>query len=283
VRVGAFNIQKFSVRKLRSVSVLEHIVTIVSRYDLVLIQEVIDAEGDVVVRGLVQALHDRTGLPFDYAQSAPCGRTRSKERYAYVYRTDRFRLLESRLYPEPHDEFEREPYIARFAPSDSSSSNSSPAAVLQCIGCHIKPSQASAETGHLSEVYRWALTTASLAADDGKKGTDHQQRAGADWTLLMGDFNASGAYLGKRKQRVLLGSLAPWFDALIQDTDDTTVGVQDLAYDRLFVSKALATRVVPGQPHVYRFDTELSPGSVLPDAKAVSDHYPIQVSLLWPC
>lgn len=79
--------------------------------DLVALQEVMY---DTSITSLVSALNSVSGVSWNATTTIPIGKTSYKERYSIVYRTDRVTLLNSSVYNDVGDKFEREPQIAQF-------------------------------------------------------------------------------------------------------------------------------------------------------------------------
>lgn len=102
--MATWNIRMFSEKK-RSGHDLVQIASILSRYDLIAVQEIRDSQ---VMLKLIKHLPG-----YSYILSAPVGR-RNKEQYAFLYKKDGFKVLGSHIYPDKSDHFIREPYIAHF-------------------------------------------------------------------------------------------------------------------------------------------------------------------------
>ncbi|MFN0205302.1 MAG: deoxyribonuclease I [Planctomycetota bacterium] len=79
--------------------------------DLIALQEVMY---DTSVTSFISALQTVSGYSWAHTTTAAIGRTSYKERYSIVYRTDRVTLLNSYVYNDVGDKFEREPQIAQF-------------------------------------------------------------------------------------------------------------------------------------------------------------------------
>lgn len=79
--------------------------------DIVALQEVMY---DTSITSLISALNSISGFTWNATTTVAIGRTSYKERYSIVYRTDRVSLLNSYVYNDVGDKFEREPQVARF-------------------------------------------------------------------------------------------------------------------------------------------------------------------------
>ncbi|XP_025027390.1 deoxyribonuclease-1-like 2 isoform X3 [Python bivittatus] len=118
LRICAFNIQSFGDTKLSDQSISKIIVKILSQYDIILVQEVRDAD-----LSAVQELMER------------------------LNRTKSFSLMDKYQYPDPDSTFSRPPFVVKFAASGSKESE------LVLVPLHTSPSQAVAEIDALYDVY----------------------------------------------------------------------------------------------------------------------------------
>lgn len=258
VSVGAFNAQVFGLSKMATAGVPEAIVATMGRYDLVLLQEIRDASGASLLD--LEARLDGTGVAWSVVASNRLGRTRSKEQYAYIFREDRLKLLQSYHYEdglEPSmDQFEREPFVARFATLDE-------AYTFVTIPLHAAPDDAPIELSFLGDVEADALDA-----------------WGDPNILMLGDFNASCTYLTPSEMASLPTRADPTYAWWIEDTVDTTTTSTFCAYDRLVTHGDLTTRVVEGSASPFLFDRALGLGVDL--TRRVSDHYPVELLLELP-
>ncbi len=104
ITVASWNIRILS-DKSRDENELKIIADILSRYDLVAIQEVRDK---IVMDRLIKYLPE-----YDYIISEPVG-NKVKERYAYLYRSQLIEVLGSYIFPDNQNQFIREPFVAHF-------------------------------------------------------------------------------------------------------------------------------------------------------------------------
>lgn len=83
-----------------------------SLFDFIAVQEAMTAEG---IERFQQALEDETSVDWEAMYSHPIGRGSYKEKYAFVWRTDRVHYdTGAVVYLDSNDYFAREPYSARF-------------------------------------------------------------------------------------------------------------------------------------------------------------------------
>ncbi|NXU48822.1 DNAS1 protein, partial [Turnix velox] len=259
LKIGAFNIRAFGDTKMSNETIANIIVSILSEYDVILVQEVRDADLSSVNK-LMDQLSSTSPYPYQFLISVPLGRTSYKEQYLFIYRSDMVSVLGSYYYDDGcescgTDTFSREPFIVKF---------SSPTTQVQefvLVPLHSEPSSAVEEIDALYDVY--ADVVNKWATND---------------IIFLGDFNADCSYVtSSHWASIRLRS----FDAcqwLIPDSADTTVADTDCAYDRIVAcGTALRQDIEPGSATVNDFQETFHLQSK--DALAVSDHFPVEVTL----
>ncbi|XP_076455591.1 deoxyribonuclease-1-like [Babylonia areolata] len=259
LRVAAFNIRILGVKKLKKKDVTHILIKIISRYDLVVIQEVRDSSQTAIDKLVRQLNTIEADDPFDCVESERLGRSNCKEQYVFLYRRRRLQVADTYQYDDGIDDgsdvFQREPFAVRF---------SSPTTELKDFGViaiHTAPRDAVREIGALHTVYD--VTKAHWKLAD---------------ILIAGDFNADEGYVDEEDWCKIKLRTDRRFKWLIDDETDTTVGNTDRAYDRFVaVGKKLRKAILPGSAISYRFDDDLELSK--DDAEDVSDHYPIELKL----
>lgn len=168
IRVGAFNIQVFGREKLRDAQVAQTIAKIVSRYDLLFVQEIRDLSGEAFPQ-LVAEVQKISGRKFDFVISERLGRTDSKEQYAYLF--DRSKQISvASTWVAASRKFERPPFVADIRIGKNR---------VAFIGLHATPSDVANELGAIPAVLR-----------------DVEERLGKGIPqVILGDLNADCAYL----------------------------------------------------------------------------------------
>ncbi|XP_034988095.2 deoxyribonuclease-1 isoform X1 [Zootoca vivipara] len=259
LRVGAFNIKTFGDSKLSNETITNFIVNILSSYDITLIQEVRDANLSAVKK-LMNHLKQASPYPYGYVVSKPLGRNSYKEQYLFIYREDNLILLDSYHYddgcePCGNDTFSREPFIVRFAAPQAEMGE------VTLVPLHAAPNEAVAEIDALYDVF-----------------LDVRDKWGTEDMLFLGDFNAGCSYVRPEdwpRIRLRTNSAFQW---LIPDTADTTVTNTHCAYDRIVaVGPRLRSAILPGSAKVNDFQQTFKLQQK--DALAVSDHFPVEVTL----
>ncbi|XP_077172869.1 deoxyribonuclease-1-like 2 [Paroedura picta] len=253
LRICAFNIQTFGDNKVDNEAVAKVIVKIVSRYDIALVQEVRDSDLSAV-NTLMEKLNRASKHSYSFINSEPLGRETYKEMYLFIYRTESASPEDHHQYPNPNSAFSRAPFIVKFSVPEGREP-------LILVPLHTPPSEAVAEIDALYDVYLEIID---------KWGTDNM--------MFLGDFNADCSYVGKKDWASIRLRTSDVFKWLISDSADTTVGQSDCAYDRIVVSGSkLRKWIDPGSAKVFDFQAalKLSPE----EARAVSDHFPVEVTL----
>nr|XP_025978055.1 deoxyribonuclease-1-like 1 isoform X2 [Dromaius novaehollandiae] len=233
---------------------------IITRCDIMVLQEVTDTKGQVVP--LLLNTLDSTAGPGAYQalSSPPLGRGSYQERYVYFYRPGRAQLWDWFVYEDTHpqrpDVFAREPFVARF----SLPSPALPELVL--VPLHAAPGAAEAEIDALHDVYERV-----------------RERWGQQDVLFLGDFNAGCGYVAaSRWGRIRLRHDPPFRWLLGDDSDSTVRGSTHCPYDRVVVAgERSQSLVVPGSARTFNFTAHF--GLTEEQALAVSDHYPVEVEL----
>ncbi|MBO9471035.1 helix-hairpin-helix domain-containing protein [Endozoicomonas sp. G2_2] len=114
VRVASFNIKHLGFKNEKDVPAVAEIV---SRFDLVAIQEAMNNEA---IDTLERALERKTGAAWGTLTSEPAGRSSYKERYAFAWRESAVSFEGGALqYLDPGDIFAREPLSANFSDKET--------------------------------------------------------------------------------------------------------------------------------------------------------------------
>ncbi|XP_045848517.1 deoxyribonuclease-1 isoform X2 [Meles meles] len=259
LKIAAFNIRTFGETKMSNATLSHYIVQILSRYDIAVVQEVRDSHLTAVGR-LLDALNRDDPDTYHYVVSEPLGRSSYKERYLFLFRPDQVTVLDSYQYddgcePCGNDTFSREPAIVRFR------SPLTEVREFAIVPLHAAPLDAVAEMDSLYDVY-----------------LDVRQKWDLEDIMLMGDFNAGCSYVAPAQWASIRLRTSPAFQWLIPDTADTTSTATHCAYDRIVVAGAvLQHAVVPDSAAPFDFQAAYGLSNQL--AQAISDHYPVEVTL----
>ncbi|XP_041638502.1 deoxyribonuclease-1-like [Cheilinus undulatus] len=261
MKIAAFNAKNLGWKKVTDETVVHHLTKIMSRYSVVVILEVMDKSGTAMER-LLQELNTTTcnqNHRYSMTASGQLGRDTYKEKFVCFYREDEVSLVACHQYEDnqagDEDAFAREPFILRI---------SCPSTVVKdlvLVPVHTKPDDSEKELDELHDV---------VEAVRKKWNTDN--------IMILGDFNADGRYLSKKKKRKIRICSAPYHWLIEDDVDTTSSNCNDHTYDRIVVfGRSMLDAVVPGSAKSFNFqrEFELSDEETL----SVSDHYPVEVEL----
>ncbi len=112
-RIASWNIKRMTAEN----KDMNAVARVISHFDLVAIQEIMDETSIAVLLAEVQAL---TGTEWGYMPSHAIGRGSYKEHYAFVWRKTHVQYVDSAVvYLDSKDVFAREPLSARFRTADN--------------------------------------------------------------------------------------------------------------------------------------------------------------------
>ncbi|OWK11087.1 DNASE1 [Cervus elaphus hippelaphus] len=268
LKIAAFNIRTFGETKMSNATLSSYIVRIVSRYDIVLIQEVRDSHL-VAVGKLLDHLNQDDPNNYHYVVSEPLGRNSYKERYLFVFRPNKVSVLDTYQYDDGcescgNDSFSREPAVVKFSSPSTTNTRSAVSTEVKefaIVPLHSAPSDAVAEINSLYDVY-----------------LDVRQKWDLNDIMLMGDFNADCSYVTSSQWSSIRLRTSSAFQWLIPDSADTTATSTNCAYDRIVVAGSLLqSSVVPGSAAPFDFQAAYGLSNEMP--LAISDHYPVAVTL----
>lgn len=244
VRIGTFNIQVFGEAKLSKPEVVEVLVDITRRFDVLAIQEVRTAKPELIDDFVRQV--NATGMRYAYLLGPRLGRTSSKEQYLYVYDRDRIEVDRNACYTveDPQDFLHREPLVARFKVITSDRARGF---TFSLVNIHTDPDEVDQEVSVLDDVFR-------AVQRDG---------SGEDDIILLGDLNASPREFGE------LGQM-PYLAWIVDGQPTNTRGTK--CYDNLLFDRR-ATTEFTGAAGIIDLASEYR--LTLDQALQVSDHLPV--------
>ncbi|XP_023232670.1 deoxyribonuclease-1-like isoform X2 [Centruroides sculpturatus] len=255
--IASFNIQNFGDKKFCKKDVVNVIKKIITRYDLICLQEIV-AQKRAFLYNLLNDIN-RISSKGQYAMviSASLGRnSTSKENYVYFYRTNRLTVAEVQVYPDPNKLFFRPPYIA-YLHSPTTRSLSSFIAI--CV--HIKPNKSANETSALADVYDYA-----------KKLYRNEN------SVIMGDMNAACKNLRVSEWSNISLWTRPEFFWLINNSVDTSTYTSSCAHDRIIITgDEMKQDTIYNSVKALDFQAEFNVTEQL--TRQVSDHFPVEFQL----
>jgi deoxyribonuclease-1-like protein len=237
---GSMNIQVFGERKLENTQVMDILVDIGSRVDILAVQE-LKGDGATILESYTGMLRKKTGHDYSFIISNPEGNSNNKEQYAFVFRRDivEFQNLQY-SFQDSLGSFERPPFIAKFKSGKFT---------YVLVNTHTKPSHAREEILALEAVVGEA-----------------RHHTGEKDIIVEGDFNADMPYFSEKD---IFGFRNPVeFSWLI--TDDMQTTRTGKTYDRIVITPSLLQDVA-SDGMVFNFDKEYNLTRKL--AKKISDHF----------
>eukprot|EP00731_Ephydatia_muelleri_P019234 Em0012g59a len=214
LKIGTFNVKVFGPKKLQDRTNVDVLCKIVSRYDVLLIEE-IRSKIDGVIPTLLGYVNNRPvgrAAAYKFRISQRLGTTSSKEQYAFIYRfDDMFRRSNTVNITDEYQlngNFERPPFSVLVTPHDKDVGE------FFLLGVHVKPKYAFSEISNLH--------TAFFAASD---------HYGTQRGIILGDFNAGCTYLSAKKYRQLSLVTDTSFTWLLNQNTYTNVKMS-CPYDR---------------------------------------------------
>lgn len=228
---------------------------ILARCDIMVLQEVVDASNKTI-SFLLEELRSKfyNSRCYGFLNSPQLGRSTYKEKYVYIYRSDKTQLLNFYQYEDEDDLFAREPFVAQFT---------LPSKILPSVALvplHTTPKDVENELNALHTVF-----------------LDVARRWQSKDIILLGDFNADCASLAKKRLNTLLLRTEVGFSWAIADGEDTTVRAStNCTYDRIVLHGVtcqglMRTASAFNFPQSFQLSEE--------EALTISDHYPVEVEL----
>ncbi|XP_075039384.1 deoxyribonuclease gamma isoform X4 [Mixophyes fleayi] len=237
LRICSFNVQSFGEAKGSKPEVMDVIVKVVSRCDIMLLMEIKD-NSDRVIHSLMAKLNSQRKMKNEFSLiiSRRLGRKTYKEQYAFIYRRQLVAVRNSYQYlddqPGDVDAFSREPFIVWFTSLNTEVTD------FVIVPQHTTPEAAVREIDELYDVY-----------------LDVRQKWNTENFIFMGDFNAGCSYVAKKYWKDIRLRTNQDFVWLIENKVDTTVkSSTNCAYDRIVLhGENLINSVVPDSAVVFDF------------------------------
>lgn len=247
LKIASFNVQVFGKSKISKIEVKETLIKIISRYDIIFIQEIRD-NSEIAIKKLIDELNKSSNEKYNYIISERLGNSNSKEQYAFIYKIDKIKIVDAIQYAEYND-FERPPFGIKIEYKKS---------ILALVGIHIDPDKVKKEIDNLNE---------SISTFERKFSTKN--------IVIFGDMNAGCKYISPYELKYSNLKRNNDYIWLIDNDIDTTVSNTNCAYDRVIINKELSKNIESAQ--VFHFDQEFDLSQ--DDAKKVSDHYPVEFEI----
>ncbi|XP_003217767.1 deoxyribonuclease gamma [Anolis carolinensis] len=259
LRICSFNVRSFGEAKRTRPEIMNVIVKIISRCDIMLLMEIKDNRNRICPF-LLEKLNGHSQKQYRYVASGRLGRKSYKEQYAFFYRPEIVSVKQTYQYPDlqpgNEDALSREPFVVWF------SSSNTVAREFVIIPLHTTPEMAVQEIDELYDVYQ-----------------DIKQHWKSENFIFMGDFNAGCGYVARRHWKDIRLRNHNEFIWLIDDQTDTTVKASThCPYDRIVLhGDKLINAAVPNSANIFDFQGVFAMTEA--QALAVSDHFPVEFQL----
>ncbi|XP_039714475.1 deoxyribonuclease gamma [Pteropus medius] len=265
LRICSFNVRSFGESKKENQNVMDVIVEVIKRCDIILLMEIKDSY-NMICPLLKKRLngHSRS-TTYNYVISSRLGRKTYKEQYAFLYKEKLVSVKESYLYHDYQagdaDVFSREPFVVWFQ---------SPYTAVKdfvIIPLHTTPETSVKEIDELADVYM-----------------EVKRRWKTENFIFMGDFNAGCTYVPKKAWksiRLRTDHRFTWLNLWSVQEDTTVKKSTNCAYDRIVLrGQEIVSSVVPKSNGT--FDFQKAYGLTEQEALDVSDHFPVEFKLQSP-
>ncbi|KAI3369562.1 hypothetical protein L3Q82_024376, partial [Scortum barcoo] len=274
MKIAAFNVKNLGWKKVTDKTVVQHLTKIMSQYSVVVILEVIDKSGTAMGR-LLQELNNKSSkpnCPYSMIASVQLGRHSYKEQFVCFYRKHELTLEACHQYEDNQagDGLGRRGSLPRLLPKPHCTGPSWTFLRVVSLLEGGPTSPFRAEPGRVP----WAKTR-----PPGWPASPNP-RPGSRNIMILGDFNADGRYLSKKKKGNIRICSAPYHWLIDDDVDTTASNHNDYTYtyDRIVVyGQTMLNAIVPGSAKSFNFQSKFN----LTDEEAlrISDHYPVEVEL----
>ena len=244
IQIATINLGPFDQKKLDKPHVVDRLVQVIGRFDVVAIQDVRARDQGILVEFLQRV--NAEGRHYDFAVAPRVGRDEVDQYSAFLFDRSTVEIDRSTVYlvEDEAGRFGREPLAASFMARGPSPNE---AFTFTLINVHTEPSRAAEELDLLDDAFR-------AVRDDGR---------GEDDVLLLGDLGADDRHLGQ------LGQL-PNVTWAISDVPSTTRGTR-LVDNLLFERRA--TVEFTGRSGVLDLIREFDLS--MRQAVEISDHLPV--------
>ncbi|XP_037347516.1 deoxyribonuclease gamma [Talpa occidentalis] len=258
--ICSFNVRSFGEAKKGNGEVMDVIVKVIKRCDIMLLMEIKDSN-NIIGPMLMEKLNGNSrSTTYNYVISDRLGRNKYKEQYAFLYKEKLVSVKKHYLYHDNQagdvDVFSREPFVVWFQSPHTAVKD------FVIVPLHTTPETSVKEIDELVDVYM------------------HVKRSwNVENFIFMGDFNAGCSYVPKKAWKDIRLRTDTKFVWLITDHEDTTVKKSTkCAYDRIVLrGQEIVSSVVPKSSGV--FDFQKAFGLTEEKALEVSDHFPVEFKL----
>lgn len=244
ISIGSFNIQVFGSSKFSDRNLMNYLVDIARKFDILAIQELRSTD-ETIIPQFVQMIN-QGGLQYGWVVGPREGRTSSKEQYVYIYNEQKIeRVDQGTVLRHPRQMLHRDPLAVTFrcrTPDPRSGFT------FTLINIHTDPDMVPSEMAALAEIMAMARQSFSYEDD----------------LILVGDFNASPLQFGALAQVPNLWAAIP------PEMKTNTARTQ--CYDNIVFDRLATTEY---QNRYGVFDLATFYGLTTEQTQLISDHQPV--------
>jgi hypothetical protein len=292
VRIGSFNLHQYGSKKAAKPELTEIVAKIISDFDLGIIQEITDVslKAPYVLHEALNKISSDN--PYTMTLSPRVGRSATKEQYIFFNReaTSGVQIVDSYVYEDPQDLFERPPFIGTFKVTKPGKSG---VKLFSIMDVHLRPDAAYKELLDMRHVIEDFITRnpqyfdqSSRSFDDALEQNvvdatpDHKPSLKTNHPILIvGDFNADCSYISPKRQELLRTINFVDFTWVINNQVKTNTR-QTCTYDRIFINgDNFVNAIVPESNTTVNFQEQF--GMTLDEALDISDHIPVKFDIEW--
>jgi len=292
VRIGSFNLHQYGPKKSANATLTKVVAEIINDFDLAIIQEMSDASLKAPYV-LFEALNQiSSSSPYTMTLSPRAGRSTTKEQYIFFNRegTSGVQLVDSYMYADPQDLFEREPLVGTFKVNKPGKSG---VKLFTIMDVHLRPDAAYQELLDMRHVIEDFITKNPQYFDQTSTSlNDALEQNVIDATannkpslktnhpiLIIGDFNADCSYISPARQESLQKINYVDFTWMITNEIKTNTR-QTCTYDRILINgDNFVNAIVPHSNTTVNYQEKF--GMTLNEALGVSDHFPVKFDINW--
>jgi len=290
VRIGSFNLHQYGSKKAANATLTNTVAQIISDFDLAIIQEISDVslKAPYVLHEALNKVSDEN--KYTMTLSARVGRSATKEQFIFFNREAKSGLavVDSYVYDDPQDLFERPPFIGTFKVKKPGQSG---VKLFTIMDVHLRPDAAYKELLNMRQViedfitehpqyFDQTATSFDEALEQNVVGATIQNKPSLKSNhpiLIVGDFNADCSYISPKRQQTLRTIDYVDFTWIINNEVKTNTR-QTCTYDRVLINgDSFVNAIVPGSNTTVNYQEQF--GMKLNEALDISDHIPVKFDI----
>jgi len=278
------------VKKAANATLTNTVAQIISEFDLAIIQEISDVslKAPYVLHEALNKVSDEN--KYTMTLSARVGRSATKEQFIFFNREAKSGLavVDSYVYDDPQDLFERPPFIGTFKVKKPGQSG---VKLFTIMDVHLRPDAAYKELLNMRQViedfitehpqyFDQTATSFDEALEQNVVGATIQNKPSLKSNhpiLIVGDFNADCSYISPKRQQTLRTIDYVDFTWIINNEVKTNTR-QTCTYDRVLINgDSFVNAIVPGSNTTVNYQEQF--GMTLDEALDISDHIPVKFDI----